>query len=311
MLFFYLLLSILIILQIVILLRKSKSSDLDFDFEPFDDRYETLRGSLVSSLGDKGLKKSLKALKKERGQLKKNLYLIDFDGDTKASASKQLSDVINVLIPVLQKSDTVVCHIKSGGGMVPHYGHAASQLSRLREHCHLVASIDIVAASGGYMMASVAHTIIAAPFSIVGSIGVVAQMPNFNKFLKSKDIEFEEHTAGESKRSLTLFGENTDQKREKFVEKLEVTHDLFKKHIQHYRPEIDIDKVSTGDYFYANESVTLLDNKLVDEIQTLDDYISTKKNDHRVWRVNFEEKKTLMQKFFSLLTQLIHEVRFL
>ena len=140
-------------------------------------------------------------------------------GITKAAASNDLAYIVNTLVPILRPQDIVICKIESPGGLVPHYGFAASQLARLRDYCQLIVSIDLIAASGGYMMASVAHKIVAAPFSIVGSIGVVAQLPNFNKFMKSKDIEFEEHTAGGSKRSLTMFGENTPEKRQTLYRK--------------------------------------------------------------------------------------------
>lgn len=305
----YFLCAFIILLQLFIIFKKTKTSSLGFNIEDYDERYSSFRDSFLSLTNNKVLKKSLKLKKKNKDSLKDQLIVIKFDGDIKATAASDLDEVITSLIPVLQSNDIVVCQINSGGGSVPHYGFVSSALSRLRPHCHLVASIDIVAASGGYMMASVAHEIIAAPFSIVGSIGVVAQVPNFNKFLKQRDVEFEEHTAGDCKRSLTMFGENTDQKREKFSQKLDVTHKLFKEHIKSYRPTIDIDKVADGDYFYTKESVELLNNNLIDKIQTLEEFLHEKQDTHRIWRITQEEKKSFLKKCLSVLGMLYSKVR--
>ena len=289
------------IVLIVILIKKSKGHTLDFHIEPYSERYEQTIDSFISQLADKDLKKVKKQERKDEKKKKQHLFVVPFQGDTKASASKTLAQIVQVLVEVVQKEDIVVCQIQSPGGMVPHYGHAAQILARLRDKCHLVASVDLVAASGGYMMACVCPHIIASPLSIVGSIGVVAQMPNFHRFLKGRDIDFEEHTAGDSKRSLTVFGENTPEKRERFTEKLEVTHQLFKEHIAKYRPEVDLDKVSHGDYFYACEAKNIEDNHLVDRIISLDDYIQEHQNSHRIWRIALEEKESLIKKIFVTL----------
>ena len=108
------------------------------------------------------------------------------------------------------------------------YGLAASQMQRIRDKkLKLTVCVDKVAASGGYMMAVVADKIIAAPFAVLGSIGVLAQVPNFHRLLKKHDVDFEMLTAGKYKRTLTMFGENTDKGREKFQEDIEDTHVLF------------------------------------------------------------------------------------
>ena len=143
---------------------------------------------------------------------------------------ESLREEITAIISIANPSkDKVLIRLESGGGVVHGYGLAASQLQRIKSAgIPLSVAIDKVAASGGYMMACVADEILAAPFAIVGSIGVIAQIPNFNKILKKNDVEFEQITAGEFKRTLTLFGENTDKAREKFREEIEQTHDLFK-----------------------------------------------------------------------------------
>lgn len=149
--------------------------------------------------------------------------------------------------------------------------------------------IDQVAASGGYMMSAVAHKIIAAPFAIVGSIGVVGTIPNIRELLEKNGINVEMHTSGEYKRTLTTVGVNTEEGRNKFKQDLESIHQLFKKHILVYRPSLDIDKVATGEYWFGKDALEL---GLVDKIQTYDDYlIDLLKKQHNVYEVSYVIKK--------------------
>jgi len=190
--------------------------------------------------------------------------------------------------------DEVLVNVESGGGVVHGYGLAASQLQRIKDkNIKLTISIDKVAASGGYMMACVADKIISAPFAIVGSIGVVAQMPNFSKVLKKNDIDFEMHTSGEFKRTLTMFGENTDEGRNKFKNELQEVHDMFKDFVLEHRPDLDIAKVATGEYWLGQKALEL---KLVDEIQTSDDFLMQANDSHKLYRLKYASKKNLAQK---------------
>jgi len=179
--------------------------------------------------------------------------------------------------------------------MVHGYGLASSQLDRIRQHdIPLPPSVDKVAASGGYMMACVATNIIAAPFAILGSIGVIAQLPNFNKLLKKNDIDFEQFTAGEFKRTVTMFGENTEKGKEKFIEELEETHVLFKDFVGEHRPSLDLDKVATGEHWFGT---TALELGLIDTIQTSDDYLQKLSKSHKIVAIKYEIKKGLAEKF--------------
>lgn len=217
----------------------------------------------------------------------KRLFVLDFDGDVRASAVDCLRDEITAVLQVAESGDEVLVRLESAGGVVHGYGLAASQLKRLRDNgLHLSVAVDKVAASGGYMMACVADRIIAAPFSIIGSIGVVAQIPNFNQVLKDRHIDYELHTAGDYKRTLTMFGENTDEAREKFREELEETHGLFKSFVAQYRPELDINTVATGEHWHGTQA---LEHKLVDEIATSDDLLlKAAKADRPVFEVHFK-----------------------
>ena len=183
--------------------------------------------------------------------------------------------------------------------MVHSYGLAASQLKRIKDRkIKLTVAVDLVAASGGYMMASVADHILAAPFSVVGSIGVLAQLPNFNRLLKKHNVDIEQHTAGEYKTTLTLLGENTDKSRAKFKEELEKTHDLFKLFVSQNRPQVAIDKIATGEHWYAQQA---LDLNLVDEIKTSDDYILEKSQNQSVFEISYVIQETLKEKISNAL----------
>ncbi len=191
--------------------------------------------------------------------------------------------------------------------MVHGYGLAASQLRRIRDAgIPLTASVDKVAASGGYMMACVADRIIAAPFAIIGSIGVVAQLPNFNRLLKQHNIDFEQHTAGEFKRTITMFGENTDSGREKFQEELEETHQLFKSFVHDNRPQVDIDAVATGEHWYGSQALSL---RLVDDLKTSDDYLLEASKDRDLYGIHYKAHKSLQQKVMGGLGELTERLR--
>ncbi|EKM6361159.1 protease SohB, partial [Cronobacter sakazakii] len=191
--------------------------------------------------------------------------------------------------------------LESPGGVVHGYGLAASQLQRLRERqIPLTIAVDKVAASGGYMMACVANNIVAAPFAIIGSIGVVAQIPNFNRLLKRNDIDIELHTAGQYKRTLTLLGENTEEGREKFREDLNETHHLFKEFVHSMRPSLDIDAVATGEHWYG---VQAKEKGLVDEISTSDDLIIALMAEREVVSLRYMQRKRLMDRFTGSAAQ--------
>ncbi|MCE9686880.1 protease SohB [Shewanella sp. AS16] len=244
---------------------------------------------------EKARKAELKAKEKQaETQIGKRVFVVDFKGSLDAGEVASLREEISAIITIAEPGDEVIANVESGGGMVHGYGLASSQLDRLRQaNIPLSVCIDKVAASGGYMMACVANKVYAAPFAIVGSIGVVAQLPNFNRLLKKHDIDYEQHTAGDFKRTLTLFGENTDEGREKFRQELEETHVLFKKFVSHYRPALDLAKVATGEHWYGKQAIEL---GLIDEIATSDDVIMAKAKAHTVIKVRYQLKKKLADK---------------
>ncbi|MDQ7216858.1 protease SohB [Enterobacter cloacae] len=223
------------------------------------------------------------------------VYVLDFKGSMDAHEVSSLREEVTAVLGVAKPQDQVVVRLESPGGVVHGYGLAASQLQRLREkQIPLTVAVDKVAASGGYMMACVADKIVAAPFSIIGSIGVVAQIPNFNRFLKSKEIDIELHTAGQYKRTLTLLGENTEEGRQKFREDLNETHHLFKDFVHRMRPALDIDQVATGEHWYGTQA---LEKGLVDEVGTSDDLLLNLMEGRELVGVRFTQRKRLLDRF--------------
>jgi serine protease SohB len=260
-------------------------------------------------------KKALKDLKKDKKKQDKiedkkpsqaNLFVIHFNGDIKASAVTALREEVTAILLTAKKQDEVLVCLESGGGMVNAYGLAASQLQRLKDaHIKLTIAVDKVAASGGYMMACVADHIIAAPFAIIGSIGVIAQLPNFHRFLEKKNIDFEQLTAGEYKRTLTMFGDNTKKDREKMQQDIDETHVLFKSFIQQHRAQLDIDNVATGEHWYGTEA---LSRKLIDAIQTSDDFILSRRKQYAIYHIAYKIKKSFSKKLSSGASNLIDRV---
>lgn len=224
----------------------------------------------------------------------KRVFVLDFDGDIKASEVELLRHEISAVLTMARPQDEVVVTLESGGGMVHSYGLASSQLQRIRDKgIPLTVCVDKVAASGGYMMACLANKIVAAPFAIIGSIGVVAQLPNFNRLLKKNDVDFELFTAGEYKRTVTMFGHNSAKAKDKFQSDLEETHELFKGHVSQHRPDLNVEAVATGDIWYGQQA---LENGLIDQIGTSDQYLVDACNDADVYTVRYEYKKSLQEK---------------
>lgn len=236
----------------------------------------------------------------------KRVFVLSFEGDLQASKVVQLRHEINAILMHAAKTDEIVVRVESPGGMVHGYGLAASQLRRIRERgLHLVVAVDKVAASGGYLMAAVANKVIAAPFALVGSIGVVAQIPNVHRLLKKNDIDFEVITAGQYKRTMTVFGENTEEGRQKFTEELEDVHALFQEFVHDNRPSVDLAKVATGEAWYGQRAIDL---NLVDEITTSDAYLMQKCEDADVFEVRWVEQKKPLERVLGQIENGINQL---
>lgn len=245
-------------------------------------------------------KEAAKALAKD-GSAKRRVFVLDFQGDIRASAVTSLREEVTAILSVAKPGDEVLLRLESPGGVVHGYGLAASQLVRLKEAgVKLTASVDKVAASGGYMMACVADQIVAAPFAILGSIGVVAQIPNVHRLLKKHNVDVELHTAGEFKRTLTVLGENTDAGREKFKQELEETHSLFKDFVVTQRPRVDLAQVATGEHWYGQQALGL---GLCDRLQTSDAWLMAAAQEADLLELKFEPERHMGQRISGFLGQ--------
>lgn len=292
---------VMVLLVVAVLRQKGQRSAGHLSVRKLNEFYRELREHLEDSVLHKDqLKRQRKAeAKAHKAEQKKpvdkpRVFVLDFDGDIKASATEQLRHEVTAVLSMAQPTDEVVVRLESGGGMVHAYGLASSQLARLRDAgLPLTVCVDKVAASGGYMMACVANRVLAAPFAVLGSIGVVAQLPNVHRLLKNHDIDVEVLTAGEFKRTLTVFGENTDKGREKFQEDLELTHQLFKGFVSRYRPQLDIDKVATGEVWLG---LSALEHELVDGLQTSDEYLARRANEAELFQLRFINRKSLQER---------------
>ena len=291
---------------------KAKSGELEV--KSLAEQLEEQQLSLwQETLSKKALKSKLKAFKKAQKQAEKKktseprLFVLNFKGDMQAGEANNLSKEVTALLQMVERKDEVLVKLESPGGVVQNYGYAASQLQRIRNHkVKLTVAVDRVAASGGYLMACVADQIIAAPFSIIGSIGVVAQVPNFHRWLDKKGIDFEQLYAGEYKRTITMFGKNTKEGREKFESQLEDIHAIFKDFIKEHRPQVDLKKVATGEYWLASDALKL---QLVDRLETSDDYVLAAFNQGReLFEINFIQKKSFKAKLGSSVNMLIEKL---
>lgn len=293
---------------------KDNVDKLDAAIDEFDESKSDKEKKAYLKQKAKALKTAPQKLREEKAErIKKaeeqgefcpeHLYVIDFDGDARASQVDELTSKVNLILAKATDKDEVIIKLTSPGGVVNGYGLCASQLERIRNKgINLVACVDTVAASGGYMMACVASKIVAAPFSYVGSIGVVAQIPNFNKVLKNHDVEYEQVTAGKYKRTLTMFGENTPEARDKFKQEITLIHNRFKAIVAKYRTKLDIENIATGEYWLAEDAKEL---NLVDQISTFDEYLQNRLDFTKVCAIKIsidkDEKKSLKDILKKLL----------
>ncbi len=301
---------IIVVLFIALMAARGQHKPL-VDIEDLNKHYRSLEMTLkAGALSETEWKQEKKAFKKRKKETppKNRLFVIDFDGDIKASAVESLREEVTALLTTITSEDEVLVRVESPGGVVHGYGLAASQLVRFREkQIPLTVSVDKVAASGGYLMACTANKILCAPFGIVGSVGVVAQVPNLNRLLKKHDVDFKEYTAGEFKRTVTIFGEITPKGEQKFIQQLEDTHHLFKNFVHKYRPHLNLQQVATGEYWYGENALSL---GLVDEIMTSDAYLTSRSASHRIFKVKFEKKEKWSEKLSGIFGNIFEKAFF-
>ena len=306
------LISVIVLISFVAASKKSNTSE-GLEIENLNEKYKGLSDSLNKAVMEKDewkkKQKSEKAIakkNKKKKTRKPKAYILDFIGDIKASAVPSLREEITAILDIAKRNDQIVLRLDNHGGVVHEHGLAASQLARIREKkIHLTVVVDKVAASGGYLMASVANKIYAAPFAILGSIGVIAQLPNFNRLLDNYGVDFEQITAGQYKRNVTMFGKNTDEDREKLKDQLEEIHELFKSSVNEYRPQLDLERVATGEHWYGSKALEL---GLIDEIKTSDELLIEMAKKYEIFSVKLKVKKPLKKRLLSNIDSLLEKV---
>jgi serine protease SohB len=261
-----------------------------------------LRHALLPKAERKRLAKQRRQeAKAARGHRRKRVFVLDFRGDIRASATASLREEVSAVLAVAEPGDEVLVRLENAGGLVHEHGLAASQLARVKERgITLTAAVDKVAASGGYLMACVADRIVAAPFAIVGSIGVLAQIPNFSRLLEDRGVKVEQVKAGRYKRTVSMFGEVTEEDRDKLRQELEDIHELFQAMVRKYRPSLDMERVATGEYWYGTRALEL---GLVDEIGTSDDWLARLVEGADAWKVEWRGHRRLMEKLATAMEE--------
>ena len=306
------LISVIVLISFVAASKKSNTSE-GLEIENLNEKYKGLSDSLNKAVMEKDewkkKQKSEKAIakkNKKKKTKKPKVYILDFIGDIKASAVPSLREEVTAILDIAKRNDQIVLRLDNHGGVVHEHGLAASQLARIRQKkIHLTVVVDKVAASGGYLMASVANKIYAAPFAILGSIGVIAQLPNFNRLLDNYGVDFEQITAGQYKRNVTMFGKNTDEDREKLKDQLEEIHELFKSSVNEYRPQLDLERVATGEHWYGSKALEL---GLIDEIKTSDELLIEMAKKYEIFSVKLKIKKPLKKRLLSNIDSLLEKV---
>jgi serine protease SohB len=301
------LVALVIVIVLLVAANRRGGHGSGLHVEHLNRRFEAAADAVNVAMAGKRRKKEAKARSKERKREEKarakedtpraRLFVLDFKGDLRASAAASLREEVTAVLGVANDRDQVLLRLENPGGTVHEHGFAASQLMRIKQRkLRLLIAVDKVAASGGYLMACVADHVLAAPFAIIGSVGVIAQLPNFHRLLEEHGVDFEQLTAGKYKRTLTLFGKNTDEGREKLREELEEVHELFKAQIREYRPQVDVEQIATGEHWYGMRALEL---KLVDELRTSDDFLIEAAKDRDLYHIAYKRKRSLPERILA------------
>jgi serine protease SohB len=306
---------LLLIVAVVIIVASRRRVRADgLVVEHLNRRYEDAADELKLAIDGKQIyKKAVKARHKERkreakarakeASTKPRMFVLDFKGDLRATAAASLREEVTAVLRVAKAGEQVLLRLENSGGTVHEHGLAASQVTRLKHHgLKVLIAVDKVAASGGYLMACVADRLYAAPFAIVGSIGVLAQLPNFHRLLEDKGVDFEQIMAGRYKRTVTMFGKNTDEGRAKLQQEVEDIHELFKGQIREHRPQVDLERVATGEHWYG---IRALELKLIDEIKTSDDLLLDAAKEFDLYHVAYKRRRAWQERVLGTAESLL------
>ena len=225
---------------------------------------------------------------------KSNLYYLEFEGDIQASEAAKLKQEILVCLQVAKPTDVFLILVESSGGSVSNYGDLYSVMEMIKKRGHtLWVAIDRVAASGGYLISLPADKIFATPFALIGSIGVLSEVPNFGGLLDKYGVKMEEYTAGERKMNISMFRENGEEQKEHHRKKLGKIHELFKAQLVKYRggliekKGVDIGELMEGDFWMGENAFEL---GLVDELKSSVEILLDEKDHFNILKVNYHNE---------------------
>ena len=305
---------LVVVAVVVIAATRRRGQGEGLVVEHLNRRFEDTADELKLAIeGKQPYKKAVKARQKERKRedkarakeatSKPRMFVLDFKGDLRATAAASLREEVSAVLRIAKPGEQVIVRLENSGGTVHEHGLAASQLVRLKQGgLKLLVAVDKVAASGGYLMACVADRVYSAPFAIIGSIGVLAQLPNFHRLLEEKGVDFEQITAGRFKRTLTVFGKNTDEGRAKLQEEIEDVHELFKNEIRAHRPQVDVERVATGEHWYG---IRALELKLVDELKTSDDLLLDAAKEFDLYHLAYKRRRGWQERMLGTAETLL------
>ncbi|KZX82185.1 hypothetical protein A3715_00045, partial [Oleiphilus sp. HI0009] len=277
-----------------------KNSDGRIIVKSLNEEYQEIQDALLKFKPLKPIKSS-SIRKFKASPNKQSIFVLDFKGDKTASSVGSLSKEVSAILSVAKPNDEVFLRLESPGGTITGYGLASQQLIRLREAgIRLVVSVDEIATSGGYMMAAVGDRIIASPTSMLGSIGVIMEVPNFYNLLDRAGVQFHQFTAGKHKRLVSMTNKIGDAAKDQINQDLEKSHELFKNHVHTYRNSVNLESVSHGDVWSAKYC---LDNKLVDDLMTSEAYLFDRASRANIFHISWDVERSFSDKLSSFAAQ--------
>lgn len=167
----------------------------------------------------------------------------------------------------LEKSSAaaVIVHINSPGGTTAGSEQLYDALARVRAKKPLVVVVDGLCASGGYIAALASDHIVAQQSSLVGSIGVLFQFPNFTGLLKTVGVQVEEVKSSPLKAAPNGFEPTSPEARAALDALVKDSYAWFRGLVKDRRSmdEAQVEKVADGRVFTGNQAVGL---RLIDQL---------------------------------------------
>ncbi|WP_343192796.1 S49 family peptidase [Buchnera aphidicola (Taiwanaphis decaspermi)] len=231
---------------------------------------------------------------------KSNLYILDYNDKIKKNKIKKLREEISSIILVAKKNDEVLLRLENTSDIVYEYGLVIAQLQRLRKKgIKLIISIDKIVSNGGYIIACVADHISASPFSIIGPINIVVNIPNIDKYTQTSNLNNQLNDCNTFTK-LTLIKNNTKIYVNKIFNKLDIKKYIRNSFIKDMRPSLNLNKIFNQNYWIGENAIN---EKLIDSINTSDDILFSKKDTHNLLKIKYVYKSNIVEKYIVTLNK--------